>query len=117
MPIYPFYCSKCGHSEEIFLKMSDQKPSVCPVEDCGGDYIRDYAGINATIDSSQPKTIGDLADKNTERMVKEGLLPKETLSWDSKRKEIRKKKNHMKDLAKMTPAQRTHYIMTGEKKI
>ena len=117
MPIYPFYCDKCGYSEELFLKMSDEKPTTCPKADCGGNYIRDYSGIGAVVDASQPKTIGDLADKNTERMVKEGTLPKETLSWDTKRKELRKQKNHMRDLAKMTTAQKTHYIMTGEKKI
>lgn len=117
MPIYPFYCNKCGHKEELFLKMSDEKPSVCPIDGCCGSYIRDYSGISAVIDSNQAKTIGDLADRNTERMVKEGTLPKETLSWDTKRKELRKKKNHMNDLAKMTQAQKTHYIMTGEKKL
>ena len=117
MPIYPFYCNKCGHREEIFLKMNDIKPSVCPIENCCGKYIRDYSGINAVIDSNHPKTIGDVADKNTENMVKEGKLPKSVLSWDTKRKEIKKKKEHMKDLAKMTQAQKTHYIMTGEKKL
>jgi hypothetical protein len=117
MPIYPFYCCKCGHSEELFLKMNDEKPTTCPIANCSGQYIRDYSGISAVIDSNQPKTIGDLADANTERMVKEGQLPKSTLEWDTKRKEIRKKKEHAKDIARMTPAQRTHYIMTGEKKI
>ena len=89
MPIYPFYCNKCQHKEELFLKMADEKPTICPVEGCGGEYIRDYSGISAVVDASQAKTIGDLADRNTERMVKEGKLPKETLSWDTKRKEIR----------------------------
>ena len=117
MPIYPFYCEKCGHCEEIFLKMSDEKPTTCPINGCLGNYIRDYSGISAVIDSNQPKTIGDLADSNTEKMVKEGQLPKSVLSWDSKKKEAQKKKNHMRDLAKMTPAQKKHYIMTGEKKI
>lgn len=117
MPIYPFYCKKCGHSEELFLKMSDEKPNICPKVDCGGEYCRDYSGINTVIDASQPKTIGDLADRNTENLVKEGKLPKSVLSWDSKRKETRKKKRHMADIAKMTPDQKTHYIMTGEKKI
>jgi hypothetical protein len=97
--------------------MSDTKPSVCPVDGCGGEYIRDYSGISVVIDSKQVKTIGDLADKNTEKLVKEGKLPKETLSWDTKKKERKKKKDHMRDIANMTQAQKTHYIMTGEKKI
>lgn len=117
MPIYPFYCQKCGFSEELFLKMSDEKPTDCPKENCGGKYVRDYAGINAVIDSSQPKTIGDLADKNTENLVKEGKLPKSALSWDAKKKEQKKLRSHMRDIAKMTDAQKTHYIMTGEKKL
>lgn len=116
MPIYPFYCEKCGHNEEIFLKMSDVKPSICPCDKCGGSYIRDYSNISAITDASKPKTIGDLADKNTENLVREGKLSKDVLNWDTKRKEIKKKKNHMNDIAKMSPTQKTHYIMTGEKK-
>jgi len=117
MPIYPFYCKKCGHSEELFLKMSDEKPSKCPKEGCDGEYCRDYSGINAVVDANQPKTIGDLANKNTENLVKEGKIPKSTLSWHSNKKEKRKRKSHMADIAKMTPSQKEHYIMTGEKKI
>jgi putative FmdB family regulatory protein len=116
MPIYPFYCDSCGFSEELFLKMTDEKPTSCPKK-CGGKYIRVYSGINTVIDASQPKTIGDLANKNTENLVKEGKLPKSALEFDSKKKALRKRKAHMRDLAKMTQAQKTHYIMTGEKKI
>ena len=117
MPIYPFYCEKCGHNEELFLKMSDLKPDVCPQKNCNGKYVRDFSGINAVMDSKQAKTVGDLANKNTERMVKDGSLPKSALNWDSNKKEITKKKRHAADIAKMTQNQKTHYIMTGEKKI
>jgi putative FmdB family regulatory protein len=117
MPIYPFFCKKCGHQEEIFLKMSDEKPTVCPLENCKGEYCRDYSGLNSVVDSKKIKTIGDLANKNTEDLVKEGKLPKSTLNWESKKRELKKKKQHMADIANMTPAQKHHYIMTGEKKI
>ena len=50
-------------------------------------------------------------------MVKDGSLPQSALNWDSNKKEIKKKKRHAADIAKMTQNQKTHYIMTGEKKI
>ena len=116
MPIYPFNCKKCGHAEEHFLKMSDEKPTVCPKQGCLGEYIRDYSGINMVVDASQPKTIGDLANSNTERMVKEGTLPKTALDWDENRRKKKKMKHKMKEIAGMTDKQKTNYIMTGDKK-
>ena len=114
MPIYPFYCDKCGYSEELFLKMSDEKPTTCPKADCGGNYIRDYSGIGAVVDASQPKTIGDLANKNTEDAVKRGELPKSALEWDANRKKRKDAKERAKKITNMTQQQKTDYIMTGK---
>jgi len=33
MPIYDYQCSKCGHEEEFFQKISDDPIKVCPA--CG----------------------------------------------------------------------------------
>jgi len=114
MPIYPFNCEKCNYHYEIWLKMSDQKPSDCP--SCGekGCLVRDFSGINAAVDSNQPKTIGDLANKNTEDAVKRGELPKSALDWESNRKKKRAAKDRAKKITSMTQQQKTDYIMTGK---
>jgi hypothetical protein len=75
---------------------------------------RDFSGINAVVDSNQPKTIGDLANKNTEDAVKRGELPKSALDWESNRKKKREVKNKAKKISEMTQQQKTDYIMTGK---
>lgn len=114
MPIYPFDCQSCQHHFEVWLKMSDAKPTECPSCGCNECLARDFSGINAVVDSSQPKTIGDLANKNTEDAVKRGELPKSALDWESNRKKKREAKNKAKAISKMTPTQRTAYIMEGK---
>ena len=115
MPIYPHSCSKCGEKHEFFLKMSEEKPTVCPSCGCDGCLIRDFSGIGVTMDASKAKTIGDLANKNTEKAVKEGTLPKSALEFDSKKAERKKQHSKMREIAEMTPTQKRNYIMTGKK--
>lgn len=38
MPIYEYACTTCGHRFEVFQKMSDPPPSLCP--SCGADEVR-----------------------------------------------------------------------------
>ena len=66
-------------------------------------------------DSNEPKTIGELADKNTERMIEEGKLDKKSLDHESMKKKRKKKFDKMNEVTSMTPAQQEKYIMTGEK--
>lgn len=94
--------------------MSDAKPTQCPSCGCDGCLARDFSGINAVIDSAQPKTIGDLANKNTEDAVKRGELPKSALDWEANRKKKREAKKKAKAISQMTPTQRTNYIMEGK---
>lgn len=94
MPIYPFDCQSCQHHFEIWLKMSDAKPTQCPSCGCNSCLARDFSGINAVIDSAQPKTIGDLANKNTEDAVKRGSFQRALLTGrqTERRKERSKRK-------------------------
>jgi hypothetical protein len=94
--------------------MSDEKPSDCP--SCGEKncLVRDFSGISAVVDSNQPKTIGDLANKNTEDAVKRGELPKSALEWDANRKKRKDAKERVKKITNMTQQQKTDYIMTGK---
>ena len=113
MPIYSFFCEKCNSKKEFFLKMSEEKPAKC---ECGGDLVRDYSEINVGVEISKPKTIGDVANANTEKAVKEGKLHKSALEFDSRKAEKKKQYSKMKEIADMTPTQKRNYIMTGNKK-
>jgi hypothetical protein len=94
--------------------MSDERPTQCPSCGCDGCLARDFSGINTVVDSNQPKTIGDLANKNTEDAVKRGELPKSALDWESNKKKKREVKNRAKKISEMTQQQKTDYIMTGK---
>lgn len=40
MPNYDYRCQKCDQVFEVFQKMSDDKLTDCPLEDCGGSVKR-----------------------------------------------------------------------------
>ena len=40
MPNYDYRCEECGHTFEIFQKMSDPKLEDCPQENCQGKVKR-----------------------------------------------------------------------------
>lgn len=40
MPNYDYRCQTCGHEFEVFQKMSDDKLTDCPLEDCEGPVKR-----------------------------------------------------------------------------
>ncbi len=40
MPNYDYQCQECGHTFEVFQKMSDAKLEHCPQEDCNGKVKR-----------------------------------------------------------------------------
>ena len=114
MPIYGFICENCSHKFDLFLKMSDEKPDTCPQCNVSGKLGRDFSGVNVIVEMSQPKTIGDLANKNTEDAVKRGELPKSALDWEANRKKKRENQQRAKKITSMTQQQKTDYIMTGK---
>ncbi len=40
MPNYDYRCQTCQHEFEVFQKMSDEKLTDCPLEDCDGPVKR-----------------------------------------------------------------------------
>ncbi|MGB1874767.1 MAG: FmdB family zinc ribbon protein [Akkermansiaceae bacterium] len=40
MPNYDYQCKECGHTFEVFQRMSDPKLEDCPQEDCAGKIRR-----------------------------------------------------------------------------
>ena len=70
--IYTYICEECQDTFEIVKGMNDPDPKACPC--CGYKKIyRDFSEIGAAY-VNDIKTIGALADKNTEQMVKEGKI-------------------------------------------
>lgn len=113
MPLYDFMCNKCNHTQELFLGMNEQRPTICPK--CNQEtLVRVFNTFSIGIDIKQPKTIGELADKNTEKMVKEGKLPKSALEYDSNRKKKKKMRDRVNKIASMNRRQKERYIATGE---
>jgi putative FmdB family regulatory protein len=113
MPTYEYYCTKCGYKTEHFKTMDSPHLTECP--ECNLEtLVQDYSSISVAMEISEPKTIGDLADKNTERMVSEGKLDKKSLEYDRNKERKKKKKERMKKIANMTPSQKDKYIITGD---
>lgn len=137
----PLYSYKNGDLEiEILQKMSEDHPhylvrisddspttNMIFVNDDGveersvptevgiypkGTYHRVYS-FAVNIDSKQPKTVGDLAQKNTDEKIKRGELKprKEKVRpwWRPKTDKVDT------GLAKLSKKQRMNYIATGKK--
>ena len=92
--------------------MIDPYPGLC--DHCGSeDIFRVFDVPMAIIDNKQPRNIGELADRNTEKMVKRGHLPKSALNAKENRIKKIQKQRQQKELSKLTPKQKEGYIMTG----
>lgn len=74
MPTYTFFCNNCSKEFELFFYIKDytDKPrcSICQNKDTHRLYVRDVLTQNMSIKKadSELKTIGDLAQRNSERM-------------------------------------------------
>ncbi len=97
-----------GETFESFQSMKEEAYTLCPTTN---RPIRRMIMVPRIImDSKKPKTIGDLADRNTEKMIKSGKIKKkedETPFW-------RPGKKVNKKLAKLTQKQKMKYIKTGK---
>ena len=75
MPAYSFVCEKCSESFEIICSIKDYKDSVNCIK-CKTNkhvhrlYIEDLKTLNTSVKKSdnELKTIGDLANRNRDRM-------------------------------------------------
>jgi putative FmdB family regulatory protein len=112
MPIYTFACDTCPSQFEVFQKMTDNRPTSCPT--CQGNIYRIYDIVGVTVDTTIPKTIGEIAHKNTERMVGEGKLDKKALEYESTNKKKTEAFVKKQKLASMTNDQKMKYIFEGK---
>jgi DNA replicative helicase MCM subunit Mcm2 (Cdc46/Mcm family) len=68
MAEYCFYCEKCSYEFSRMISRSEiiNYKTKCPMCDSEKVY-RDYKAENVGVDDGVPKTVGMLADKNSER--------------------------------------------------
>lgn len=74
MPSYTYSCESCGSSFEIICSIKDYKSKTKCVN-CGSkktyrEYTQDLQSLNTSVKKgdSELKTIGDLANRNRDRM-------------------------------------------------
>lgn len=79
MPEYTYFCNDCEHDFSIFAsinqyeKLASNNKILCPdckKNDVTRDYITDCSTISGSVkkSDSELKTLGDLADRNRDRM-------------------------------------------------
>ena len=117
MPKYDYVCESCCHEiNDIYQSFSEDALIKCP--SCGQDSLHRviYGGLGTFV--KEAKTVGQLADKNWNRM---GRYQKSEI--EQKRKEATKSqesplssfgKASRSQINKMTPEQTKKYIITGE---
>lgn len=77
MPVYSYKCDKCDGSFELFFSIRDYQESpkcaLCASKHTVRQYISDVSTISTSIkkSDSELKTIGDLANRNRDRMSKD----------------------------------------------
>lgn len=117
MPEYHFRCQKCDTvSVEYWLiseyddKIKKNKCHHCKSKKVNREYLLD--NIHGTV--KEIKTIGQLAEANTKKLGRYGL--EEKMQKDNKivPKEAKDKKDLMRKINKMTPAQKQKWIVEGD---
>jgi putative FmdB family regulatory protein len=72
MPTYTYFCEFCNKSFDLFANINDYKDKVrCDScnKICGRNYQEDMLTLNSSVkkSDSELKTLGDLAQRNTEK--------------------------------------------------
>lgn len=118
MPLYDYECRKCNHLlEDVFQKVTEDALEECP--ECGEKALKRIitGGIHGFVSGSN--TIGSLADKNARvnknkiaeaEHIKRESTPEAPKAWYDKYGTATPK-----EINKMTPQQKTRYIMEGRK--
>lgn len=116
MPIYDYECKDCGvEVSDVFQKVTDPELKKCEACGTNGLYRVITGGLHGFMAGSE--TIGGLADKNTKK-YKTQINEMEALKKESQPQPVKPwGHEHMtktnKEINKMTPQQKTKYIMEG----
>lgn len=110
MPMYE-YQNKDGEIIERMFSMKGKIPSK--IIENKKTYTRIYSVPSVIMDATRPKTIGSLAEKNTEKMVKEGKLKKPKKEKNPWWRPNKDKPNL--NLSSMSAKKKQDYIFRGTK--
>ena len=115
--LYDYECKKCEHKVvDVKQSIHDDALTLCP--HCGEHALERiiYGGVHIRVKSIN--TVGALGESNWKKM---GHYKRSEIEADLKAKRDAKEKTHFGDpnvtksqINKMTPEQKTHYIITGE---
>ena len=117
MPTYDMVCENCNFSFEIQQSMSDPLPVRCP--QCKKHKLRQNYSAPHCFVYQDPKTVGHLAERNTDKMGKYALEAARNKNPKSKPKPSSwynaDAKNLTRELATLdTDQKKQDYIMKGK---
>ena len=94
MPTYTYFCESCNQSFDLFYNISDYKDKVkctkCKSKKkCCRHYQTDMLTLNSSVkkSDSELKTLGDLAQRNTEKFSDDYKAELQRKHYDYKGKE------------------------------
>lgn len=113
MPVRRYYiCDNCDHTFDISQGFNDEKLKKCP--ECNENSLyQDLSGQYSFV-IGEPKTVGQLAERNTKKMGRYELEAKMVADGIPERIEKRKKIEKINKISKMTPDQKRKYIYEGD---
>ena len=113
MPEYDYECGQCNHSFSIVQSIKDDELKRCP--ECNKNHLqRVILSPPLVFIKGEPTTIGQLADRNTQKMGRyelENKRNKDDMATHRKNKEVRDKR---RKINKMTPEQKRKWIREGD---
>jgi len=114
MPTYDFECEACAYYTEIRQGFNDPSEHICP--HCGKPTLVKVFINPPTISvRGEPKTIGQLADRNTEKMGTYELQDKNrTNNIHQENKEDVKRRDLNRKISRMTPTEKVKWIKDGD---
>ena len=98
MPTYDFECQACAYYTEIFQRHNDPESHECPAM-----FVR-----------GEPTTIGQLADRNTEKMGSYEMSDKKEKDGINKSREGQETRSVHKKINAMTETQKVKWIRDGD---
>lgn len=114
MPLYEYKCDRCSHLFEIRQSINDEALTKCP--ECGHLKLRRiiYPGVFAYVAKSANdyKTLGGLAQHNTEKMSNDEFSEKVAKTCRAPKLDPEKKKLN-KILPKLSKKDQQEYINRG----
>ena len=113
MPIYDFECQDCAYYTEITQKMEASSRHKCP--HCGKKtLVKVLINPPAMFIRGAPTTIGQMADRNTEKMGKYELQDKTREHGAKASGEAKERRELQKKINSMTPQQKVKWIHGGD---